>query len=77
MDMIGKAADHPHVKQLMNTKTPDYQAVESIMNTGKPARIKQKVVKMNLSTHPSSRYILSWLDAVIFMMIEQCEIIFH
>ena len=47
-DKIGKAANHPHVKQLMNTKTPDYQAVESMMNTGKPARIKKKVVKMNL-----------------------------
>ncbi len=48
MDKIGKAAKYPHVKLLMNTKTPDYQAVESMMNTGKPTRIKKKIVKMNL-----------------------------
>jgi hypothetical protein len=47
-DKIGKAANHPHVKQLMNTKTPDYQAVETMMNSGKPARAIKKVVKMNL-----------------------------
>ena len=32
-DKIGKAANHPHVKQLMNTKTPDYQAVETMMSS--------------------------------------------
>jgi hypothetical protein len=47
-DKIGKAANHPHVKQLMNTKTPDYQAVETMMNSGKPERAKKKVVKLNL-----------------------------
>ena len=48
MDKIGKAANNPHVKQLMNTKTPDYQAVETMMNSGKPERAKKKVVKLNL-----------------------------
>jgi hypothetical protein len=32
----------------MNTKTPDYKAVETMMNTGKPTRAIKKVVKMNL-----------------------------
>jgi hypothetical protein len=47
-DKIGQAANHPHVKKLMNTKTPDYQAVETMMNSGKPERAKKKVVKLNL-----------------------------
>ena len=33
MDQIGKAAKNSAVKQLMNTKTPDYQAVESILDS--------------------------------------------
>ncbi len=45
-DKIGKAANNPHVKQLMNIKTSDYQAVESMMNSGKPAREIKKEVKM-------------------------------
>ena len=53
-DQIGKAANNPHVKQLMNTKTPDYQAVETIMNSGKPERAKKKVVKLNLQNHHST-----------------------
>ncbi len=48
MDKIGKAANNPHVKQLMNTKTPEYQAVETMMDSSKPSRKKKKVVKMNL-----------------------------
>ena len=32
----------------MNTKTPDYKAVETMMSTGKPTRAIKKVVKMNL-----------------------------
>ncbi len=47
-DKIGKAANHPHVKQLMNTKTSDYHAVETMRNSGKPERAKKKVVKLNL-----------------------------
>ncbi len=34
MDKIGKAANNPHVKQLMNNKTPDYQTVQTMMNSG-------------------------------------------
>jgi GTP-binding protein EngB required for normal cell division len=48
IDKIGKAANNPHVKQLMNTKTPDYQAVETMMGSSKPSRKLKKVVKMNL-----------------------------
>ncbi len=42
-DKVGKA-NHPHVKHLMNTKAPEYQAVETIMNSGKPERAKRKSV---------------------------------
>ena len=37
-DKIGKAANKPIVKQLMNTKTPDYQAVETMLDSGRTKR---------------------------------------
>jgi len=37
-DKIGKAANKPIVKQLMNTKTPDYQAVETMLDSGRTRR---------------------------------------
>ncbi len=51
IDQIGKAANNPHVKQLMNTKTHDYQAVETMMESSKPSRKIKKIVKMNLLPH--------------------------
>ncbi len=47
MDKICKAANGPHVKQLMNSKTPDYQTVETMMESLKPSRRIKKEVKMN------------------------------
>jgi GTP-binding protein EngB required for normal cell division len=51
IDKIGKAANNPHVKQLMNNKTPDYQAVETMTESLKPSRKIKKVVKMNPYSH--------------------------
>ena len=34
-DKIGKAANKPIVKQLMNTKTPDYKAVETMLDASR------------------------------------------
>ena len=43
MDQIGKTATNPAVKQLMNTKKADYQAVESMLDSGRTERtIKTK-----------------------------------
>ena len=37
-DKIGKAANNPIVKSLMNTKTPDYKAVEKMLESGRTDR---------------------------------------
>ena len=37
-DKVGKAANKPIVKQLMNTKTPDYKAVETMIDSGRTRR---------------------------------------
>ena len=37
-DKIGKAANNPLVKSLMNTKTPDYKAVEKLLDSGRTSR---------------------------------------
>jgi len=37
-DKIGKAANNPFVKSLMNTKTPDYKAVEKLLESGRSKR---------------------------------------
>ena len=39
-DIIGKAANSPAVKSLMNTKKPDYQAVETPLQPGRANRPK-------------------------------------
>ena len=39
-DIIGKAANSPAVKSLMNTKKPDYQAVETLLQPGRANRPK-------------------------------------
>ena len=35
MDRIGKAANNPHVKQLLNTKNPDIKLTEHLQESGK------------------------------------------
>jgi hypothetical protein len=37
-DKIGEAANNPTVKCLMNTKTPDYKAVETMLDSGRKER---------------------------------------
>ena len=41
MDKVGKAVNHPHVKQLMNTKNPDPKLIEHLQDTGRSTRGKK------------------------------------
>ena len=38
-DKIGKAANHPAVKQLLGTKKPDYKTAETMLDSGTSKRI--------------------------------------
>ena len=41
-DKVGKAANNPELKQLLNSTTPDYKLVENMIDSGRTTRKTKK-----------------------------------
>ena len=45
VEKIGKAANNPEIKQLLNTKHSDENLIKTLQETGRQARITKTVLK--------------------------------